>query len=270
MDNLSAATPVQIDTELAERYFHVAKARQTYDMIHNSLLRAEQAKFKGEYSWTPYDDNDELVAHRALKSAIDSCLPLEAEYERRPWNRYWHVTNANGHIHRSQSCTSCFPDTQYGWRTDLSGLTEEEVVAREAYNACSVCMPIAPAEQKAARTRYNQEQRDARKAEKAAKAAEKAEKALLRARKHAEKVEAALLKMTGADSVPEAKIIFARDFSLYGRPINTKSVYEATMDMPATVHDTLYAMKEAQESSSRPLRDLSAAVKTALTERSLI
>jgi hypothetical protein len=269
MDNLSTATPVQIDTELSERYFHVAQARQNYDRIHNSMLAAEIAKAKGEYSFTSYDDEDELVAHRALKSAIESCLPLEEEYERRPWNRYWHVTNANGHIHRSQSCTSCFPDTQYGWRTDLSGLTEQEVVDREAYNACSVCMPIAPAEQKAARERYNKEQRDARKAEKLAKQAAKYEKALARARKHAEKVEKALLEMTGAESVPEARMRFRRDFSLYGHD-SRASVYEATAEMPQMVHDTLYAMKEAQESPTRPLRDLSEAVKTALTERNLI
>jgi hypothetical protein len=42
------------------------------------------------------------------------------------------------------------------------------------------------------------------------------------------------------------------------------------MDMPAMVHDTLYAMKAAQESPAHPLRDLSEAVKTALTERGLI
>jgi hypothetical protein len=259
MSNLTTQTPVQIDTKLAELYGAIQRGQNQYHRIARALR---------EGRFTTYTENDALKAERALIKLYAEAEPLEVEYERRPWNRYWHVTNANGHIHTDMYCSSCFPDTQYNWRTDLSGLTEQEVVDREAYNACSVCMPIAPAEQKAARERYTREQREARKAEKDQKKADKAKKALDRARKHAVKVEKALLEMTGEANSPEAMIVFRRDFSLHGHD-GRKSVYEATMDMPQMVHDTLYTMKMQQE-DPRAYRDLSDAVKTALTERGLI
>lgn len=143
-------TPVEIDTAIAEQLFTLAKAE-----------RDVQAQEQRTYS---YDLDKHASALAALDREQAKLDELQNLYT--GWTRYWHVTNTNGHIHTSQSCTSCFMDTQYGWRTDFSGLTVEQVVEREAYNACTVCMPIAPAEQKAAREYYNAQQRAAKKAEK--------------------------------------------------------------------------------------------------------
>jgi hypothetical protein len=258
--NLSTQTPVEIDTKLAELYFAEQKARATHDRIQRSL--------RDDSRYTLLTEDDATEAFNALRAAIEAILPYEAEYERRPWQRYWHVTNANGHIHRSQACTSCFYDTQYGWRTDLSGLTDVEVVEREAYNACSVCMPIAPAEQRAARERYNAEQRDARKRERQAKKDEKAAKALDRARKHALKVEKALYQLTGHADPKSAVTAFRTEWSEYGHD-GRKNLYDATMDMPAMVGNTLSAMMN-HYSGTRGVYDLNEATKTALTERGLI
>jgi hypothetical protein len=117
------------------------------------------------------------------------------------WSRYYHVTNVGGHIHTDMRCTSCFDTTRYGWRTDLSGLTPEQVVELEAYNACSVCMPIAPAEQREARKRYTKAQADIKRAERAAKAAEKLSKAAERARKLMVKVDAFYAANGGQEAV---------------------------------------------------------------------
>jgi hypothetical protein len=264
MAKLSSQTPAQIDAKLAELYFQVAKARALHDRIQTEL----REKAEGRRPFSIRTEQDATGAFNALKDLILKANHFEQEYERRPWQRYWHVTNANGHIHRSQACTSCFPDTQYGWRTDLSGLTDVEVVEREAYNACSVCMPIAPAEQRAARERYNAEQREARRAEKQAKKDEKAAKALDRARKHALKVEKALYQLTGHADPKSAVTAFRTEWSEYGHD-GRKNLYDATMDMPQMVGNTLSAMMN-HYSGTRGVYDMNEAVKTALTERGLI
>lgn len=238
--NLSTATPVEIDTKLAELYMAEAKARHLYNRIQQAFVDEQVAKVEGKYYYNPFTQADEQDAYEKLHAIIEQELPLEAEYERRPWQRYWHVTNNNGHIHDSQSCSSCYPDTQYAWRTDLSGLRDTEVVEREAYNACSVCMPIAPAEQQAARKRYNEEQRAQRAAERQAKKDAKAQKARERAVKLVDKVEKEIEKLGGRQ-------VFFEDYSLYGKD-GRKSVYDATFDMQATVGDILYEMKDRQES----------------------
>ena len=241
LKTIETATPVEIDTELAELYFKESKARTFYERLIDTRTKARIAKANDTYGqYDPYTDEDEEKAFAELRAICEAIQPLEDEYERRLWNRYWHVTNQNGHIHRNQSCTSCYPDTQYFWRTDLSGLTEAEVVEREAYNACSVCMPIAPAEQKAAREYYNKQQREARKAEKEAKANEKLRKQAERAIKFLAKVEKIVdEQFNGWDEL-------WADYSLHGHD-GAKSLYASTIDLPAQVGNYLYDEMQAHE-----------------------
>lgn len=187
---MSNKTPVTIDTEIAEQLMAVAKADR--EIKRHEALQASRFSFD-------YSEDAHAAALAKLDAEQAKLDGLQDLYT--GWPRYWHVTNANGHIHTSQFCTSCFPDTTYGWRTDLSGLTPQEVVEREAHNACSVCMPIAPVEQRAARERYNAEQRQARKDEKQARADEKLRKAAERARKLLVKVEAAYESLGGVEAV---------------------------------------------------------------------
>lgn len=240
LKTIQTATPVEIDTELAELYFKESKARDERSRIYDALAEAKIAETQGKGRYCRYSHEDAARANSALQQIVAQIISLEDEYERRPWNRYWHVTNQNGHIHRNQSCTSCYPDTQYGWRTDLSGLTEAEVVEREAYNACSVCMPIAPAEQKAAREYYNKQQREQRKVEKEAKANEKLKKQAERAVKFLAKVEKIVDEnYNGWDE------LYA-DYSLHGHD-GKKSLYSSTIDLPAQVGNYLYDEMQAHE-----------------------
>lgn len=253
--DLTTATPVEIDTKLAELYAREAKARSTYNRIQDSIQTATIRKARGEFPcYTPYNEEDVQAAYEELHSIIEEELPLEAEYERRPWQRYWHVTNVNGHIHDSQACTSCYPDTQYAWRVDLSGLRDTEVVEREAYNACSVCMPIAPAEQKAARERYTREQREARKAEREAKKDAKAVKARERAVKLVDKAEKAIEKLGGREG-------FAK--------LTGSEVYAEGFDMQQTVYEVLSYLKDMQEGDPRPIYRPNEYVLAELRERGL-
>lgn len=235
---LSEATPVEIDTKLSEFQQVEAQARIKYNRINASLTMSEADRARDFYRHSPYTTDDLDEAYNALADAIAKILPLEAEYNSRPWNRYYHVNNVNGHIHRNISCTSCYPDTQYLWRTDLSGLTDVEVVEREAYNACSVCMPIAPAEQKEARKRYNAEQREARRLEKEAKKDEKLKKKAERALKFLAKVEAIVEKNYGGWDK-----LFT-EYSAHGHD-GRKNLYRSTFDLQTTVGD--YLMDEMKE-----------------------
>ena len=257
---MSFTTPVEIDTQIASLMAERLRPMQERDR----QIRYANAENHQRH----YFDAD------ALDEAVDKIATLDRaivllEERYTGWARYWHVTNANGHVHTSTSCSSCFPDTLFAWRTDLSGLSEAEVVEREAYQACTVCMPIAPAEQKAARERHTREQREAKQAERQTKADEKAAKALDRARKHVIKVEKALCELTGEPEGFEAIQVFARDWSNYGHD-GRKNLYEATMDLPTMVGNTLSAIKARQDGERSPIYELSEAVETALTERGLL
>lgn len=73
--------------------------------------------------------------------------PLNEEYARVRWSRFFLVTSsAGGHIHRDMSCSTCHPSTRYGWLPELSGLTEADAVAAQGPRLCSVCFPTAPME----------------------------------------------------------------------------------------------------------------------------
>jgi hypothetical protein len=250
------------DAKIAEVGFQRAKALSRVEQ----MLRDRDSE--SSYRRSFYDAGKHAEAQAQVDRFAAERHALVERYT--GWPRYFHVTNANGHVHTSMSCSSCFHDTQFAWRTDLSGLTVEQVVEREAYNACTVCMPIAPAEQKAARARYNAEQRDAKTAERDAKKAEKAAKALVRAQKHVAKVITNLCKMTGETDLQEALTVMRRDFSLYGHD-GRKSVYDATFDMPSQVGDTLYFLAEDQAGQgARSHHKPNDALRQALTEAGIL
>lgn len=85
-------------------------------------------------------------AETALAAAKDAAAPLEAVYEAERWNRFFLVTNADGHIHSSLRCSTCHPTTSFVWLPELSGLTEADAVAAYGPKLCSVCFPTAPVE----------------------------------------------------------------------------------------------------------------------------
>lgn len=72
--------------------------------------------------------------------------PIDDEFAARGgWTRFYLVTGRKGgHVHRSLSCSSCGPRTQYVWLTDESGKTEDEIVERAGDGACTYCYPSAP------------------------------------------------------------------------------------------------------------------------------
>jgi hypothetical protein len=154
--NLTTATPVEIDTALAEIYTRLytnwdEQARvQTYIADMEQGL-AKKAEGNPQYTHWKQESLDNLLAKAdrlvAEASAIyEETLPYEAEYRSRPWSRFFLVKNNGGHIHSSMHCSTCFPTTQFGWLPEISGLTEAEAVAKHGAILCTVCYPSAPIE----------------------------------------------------------------------------------------------------------------------------
>jgi hypothetical protein len=101
-------------------------------------------------------------------------LPYENEYVRRGgWSRYFLVTNDNGHVHRSMTCSTCNREgvaTRFSWMIEFSGKDEHELTDQIGPNACTVCFPWA----ETIRVEFEAAERQRKTDERAAKAAEKA------------------------------------------------------------------------------------------------
>lgn len=85
------------------------------------------------------------------REAQEACREVDAEYNRRPWSRYWLVTSSDGHIHRSCHCSTCnkgLRRTGFALTPFLSGKTDADAVADLGPALCSVCFPDAPVESK--------------------------------------------------------------------------------------------------------------------------
>lgn len=249
MTDLSRWTPSAIDTVLADIWGRQQRIQHSRDATRK---RSNRYLDQGYGLGSPQVRDAEALQESyeiELAELENEAFPYEAEYATRGWRRFFLVTNQNGHIHTSMSCSTCFHDTQFAWLPEYSGLTDEEIVAKEAYRACTVCLPIAPAEQKAARERYTREQREARRAEKEAKANEKLLKAAQRAEKFLAKVEKVVAETFGGNYPCDAGWeTLWNEYSLYGKD-GKKSLYEATFDMPAQVGNYLYDEMAVRESS---------------------
>lgn len=152
IENITTATPAEIDTEIARLY--------------------------GEYTEPGV--------------RIPGMVALNAEYTRRGgWTRVYRVDNSNGHVHTSTACSTTYGTTSFGWIPELSGSTPEEIVGLAGEYACLVCFGAVradilkaregrPCRIETGRQRRTREEREEREAAQAVKAAAKDAKKLIR------------------------------------------------------------------------------------------
>ena len=84
-----------------------------------------------------------------LAEAVARVAEIAAEYQSRPWSRYWLVASSDGHIHRDVGCSTCNKGrvpTGFALVPYLSGRPVEDAVADLGPALCSVCYPGAPVE----------------------------------------------------------------------------------------------------------------------------
>lgn len=157
--SLQSETPVNIDSKLAELYYEGGKARaklaSNQDHIRKSRGYLEKHLDRGgdaehpnyrTYANSISDLEKENAELQERVAALDAeAEPYNREFARRGgWPRAFLVSNGNGHVHESMSCSTCFPTTEYSWMTDYSGSSEEEIVEAAGERACTVCYPTAP------------------------------------------------------------------------------------------------------------------------------
>jgi hypothetical protein len=149
MTDLSTQTPVEIDTVLYENWLEQGKWYAYALSAAKTIERYEAQAAKGKLMpWEVHDlgaAEDRLEEYKAnIAQLREAAAPYQAEYRRRPWKRYYLVTNSNGHVHRGMNCNTCFPTTQYAWIVDLADCDEAVMVEEYGEKACTVCFPDAP------------------------------------------------------------------------------------------------------------------------------
>lgn len=185
MNTTTVTFEVATDTEIQRLQFECARRQGIIDGAE-----AEIARYQGASAWYWEAFGIQAKVDAAEQRATDASAELnglysalateEAKYT--GWTRYYLVNNSNGHLHRdinTNSCSSCFPTTQYKWIVEASGMDEAALVEWAGERCCTVCFPTAPVDKKADKVFRSDEEiaresRDAARAEARAKKLEKA------------------------------------------------------------------------------------------------
>jgi hypothetical protein len=183
--NLSALLPVEHDLLLCERfrlradakYRHLQSSSQIlyrYGIrvwVENESGRKESVLVAPDTNPLPttidqvvpwkiahaltFASEAEVAQHQAVTDILDEANALvaecHAEYDSRPWNRYYLVTSSDGHIHRSTYCSSCNKGkeaTGFALVPFLSGSDDATAVGELGSALCSICFADAPSESK--------------------------------------------------------------------------------------------------------------------------
>lgn len=176
--DLSTATPVEIDRALADLSARYQQVRG-YAESTRTAIRRERARQSRPETSTRYVEELQGTLAAYQDQAADlaaQMIPYDAEYEARGrWHRYFLVTNTNGHVHRNQTCSTCYPSTQYVWLIDLADCDEDAMIEDWGMRACTHCFPNAATDPRyTAPGRIDRAEAEARAQEKAVEAAEKA------------------------------------------------------------------------------------------------
>lgn len=144
--DIAAATPVEIDTRLAEIGEAHAIAQDRADR-YRKLAAETKYNFQREGYAADADE------YQAIASGlVPEIIALQDEFTARGgWTRaFLAVTNGSGgHVHSSRRCSTCNNGeyaTQFAWVTEFSGHDEVEIVEAAGNRACTVCYPTAPVE----------------------------------------------------------------------------------------------------------------------------
>lgn len=182
--NISTATPVEIDTKIAELYEQVWKQRDLAEGKLETVHYAVGDRKEGRYQiWRESDqhvlstlkqmlaltpDPMRFIQHGGTDKMIkiitiiekaqaeesrltDEINELEAKHRENPWSRFHQlVVGDDPRIHDSRYChaLSRSNPANIGWRPELSGKSVEQAVAELGPYLCTKCFPKAKPEHK--------------------------------------------------------------------------------------------------------------------------
>lgn len=138
--NISTATPVEIDTEIARLGDLLARQYSIRDRAYAELRKYRSTM--GPSSIAELEDKIEQAEQQAEQLHREQ-NPYLCEYDRRRWSRSYLVTNSNGHVHSSMRCRTCFLDTEFCWLIDWSGKDREQIITDAQDQICLECFPEA-------------------------------------------------------------------------------------------------------------------------------
>jgi hypothetical protein len=145
-----------------------------WDGTLEEALAAEVPAYMADKQAYAKAARDKAIANHA--QVTTEYREMHAVYLEEKWNRAFLVKNANGHVHKSRSCSTCFESTEFAWLTEFSGATETEIVEAAGEMACTVCYPSAPAEVLNRPSTIVNEEKVAKEAARAEREAKKAER----------------------------------------------------------------------------------------------
>lgn len=130
IQNLSTATPVEIDTELVRLAHAYAHAEQIRDSESDRITEAQR--------------DEAATAMYELATEMDR---LSGEYSLRPWRRWYWVPG--GHVHDGgeyddRRCHSLYATTATNIDPRLSDSDLAAAVTRHGWDVCTHCAPDAP------------------------------------------------------------------------------------------------------------------------------
>jgi hypothetical protein len=136
---------VKIDTELSELHF------KRFNLLFDLESAIDTKKFYEKHYPTFIEEiaKQEGKIESARKKIFEvgsQILDLNEIYDQDPWTRAFLVINSNGHVHKSQDCSTCFDTTRFQWLVQYSNDDENIIVEDAGQDACTVCYPSAPAE----------------------------------------------------------------------------------------------------------------------------
>jgi hypothetical protein len=176
ISDLTTCTPREIDSALADllrqEYRQSGRLATAVDSVHHAA-NDRRTYGRGRSRWGMSDqaavdkaqriaNSDQTYIGQAAAQYLQKLAHEQAElarirtesktlndeYIRRGrWTRAFLVTNGNGHVHSSMSCSTCNrggQSTQFQWLVEFSDHDESEVVAAAGWRACTVCYPSAP------------------------------------------------------------------------------------------------------------------------------
>lgn len=180
-EDVAAATPVQIDEQLARLGGEAASLEAAIANCQRKIARLHEMSpaERSFYAGTNEAEQNALIeqAEVRLTEIRFHFVSLNAEYMRRGgWRRYYLVED--GHLHYDVSGSRCsrVHSTTHYWMTEFSGQEPAKVIAQAGERVCTTCFPEAPVAPRPAAARFmtrTEAERAAYVEEKARKAAAK-------------------------------------------------------------------------------------------------
>ena len=255
---------VSVDTEIVKlenkQWLAQAKLRQVRDNIineaygwshpiarqkHYSAQNIQDALEISKASDDQYKVNSALANQTKSQALSDTLVEinisissLQKVWQERRWSRAFLVVNANGHVHKERSCSTCYETTLFSWRVEYSGSNEIEIVEDAGEMACTVCYPSAPAEFLNKPTKIITEEQQA-------KAIRQAE---AKVKSDAKKAKAKIASATLSGEI--LRLPTGRKYRDFDQYLEIKTERTAV----SQYYDNLYTLKQEAEHSARTVR----------------